>query len=89
MLAARYVFLAILMEMGWRRIAALTEEGHKYADYIPSLQDLTEKYGTTFVANRNIPNDAAPRMASVSHQNRRHSFQSGAIFFSIGGRKGN
>jgi hypothetical protein len=54
-----------MKELGWKKVAALTEEGHKYADYISAVQDLVEKDGISFVVNRNIPNDAKLSMTQV------------------------
>ena len=54
-----------MRQMGWKKVAALSEEDHKYADYITAVQDLVEKDGLSFVANRNIPNDAKLPLAQV------------------------
>lgn len=36
----RFVYLLLFQHLGWTRVASLTEEGQKYAEYVSHLQDL-------------------------------------------------
>ncbi|XP_069698476.1 uncharacterized protein [Periplaneta americana] len=53
----KYVYLQLLQQLGWRQVAALTEDGQKYTEYISHMQDLLQANGITFVANRKFPRD--------------------------------
>ena len=44
--------------LGWRKVAALTQDGAKYSDYMSTLQDEMEKNGEMeFIMNRKFPKD--------------------------------
>ena len=47
-----------LQRIGWRKGAALTEEGQQYSDYIPALQDKLQNNKIEFVMNRKFPAEA-------------------------------
>lgn len=51
------VYQYLLKKMGWKRIAALSEDGQKYTEYISHMQALLEKQGTTFIANIKFPRE--------------------------------
>lgn len=53
----RFVYLKLLDALQWRRVAALTEDGHKYSEYLNLLHDDMQKLGLTFIANRKFPHD--------------------------------
>lgn len=53
----RYVYMKLLEALQWRRVAALTEDGHKYSEYLNLLQDDMQKRGFNFVTNRKFPHD--------------------------------
>lgn len=53
----KYVYLKLLKELGWTRVASLTEDGTKYTEYISHTQDLLQANGIYFVANRKFPHD--------------------------------
>ncbi|KAH9362318.1 hypothetical protein HPB48_002296 [Haemaphysalis longicornis] len=53
----RFVYLKLLEALQWRRVAALTEDGHKYSEYLNLLHDDMQKLGLTFIANRKFPHD--------------------------------
>jgi hypothetical protein len=53
----RYVYLLLLEKLGWNRVAALTEDGQKYTEYISHMQDYMQQNGITFVANRKFPRE--------------------------------
>ena len=62
----RHVYLKLFKELEWTRIASLTEEGQKYAEYVSHLQDLMQENGIAFVANRKFPRErAAVNMSQV------------------------
>lgn len=49
-------------------MAALTEDGHKYTEYISHTQDLLQANGITFVVNRKFPRDREKAsMSKVRH----------------------
>ena len=39
-------------------MASLTEDGHKYTQYITKLRDILEKHGITFISKREFQRDA-------------------------------
>ena len=47
-----------LEQLGWGKVAAMTQEGQKYSDYISALQDKLQNSGIEFVMNRKFPADA-------------------------------
>jgi hypothetical protein len=51
------VYLQLFQKLGWEQVAALTEDGQKYTEYISQMQDLFQANGITFVANRKFPRD--------------------------------
>nr|XP_054917777.1 uncharacterized protein LOC126545795 isoform X3 [Dermacentor andersoni] len=53
----RFVYLKMLQALQWRRLAALTEDGHKYSEYLNLLHDDMQKLGLNFVTNRKFPHD--------------------------------
>ncbi|KAM7283533.1 atrial natriuretic peptide receptor 2-like [Ixodes scapularis] len=65
----RYLYLKLLDAMNWRRVAALTDDGHKYSEYLNLLHDDMQKRGLTFITNRKVPHDHSTRNAT---QHRAH-----------------
>ncbi|PNF24218.1 hypothetical protein B7P43_G15826 [Cryptotermes secundus] len=53
----KFVYLQLFQKLGWEQVAALTEDGHKYTEYISHTQDLLQANGITFVVNRKFPRD--------------------------------
>ncbi|XP_066143378.1 uncharacterized protein [Euwallacea fornicatus] len=54
----RHVYQALFQKFGWKRVAALTEDGQKYTEYISLMQDDLEKSGgITFIANKKFPRE--------------------------------
>jgi len=51
------VYLQLFQKLGWEQVAALTEDGQKYTEYISQMQDLFQANGITFVVNRKFPRD--------------------------------
>ena len=54
----RYAYMRTLQRIGWRKVAALTQEGQQYSDYIPALQDKLQNNNIEFVMNRKFPAEA-------------------------------
>lgn len=66
----KHVYLAFLKEMGWNRVAALTEDGQKYTEYISLMHGMLEKQGITFIANTKFPRERdkfAMNRVSIHH----------------------
>ncbi|XP_012262718.2 uncharacterized protein LOC105689915 isoform X2 [Athalia rosae] len=53
----KHVYLELLRQMEWRRVAALTEDGQKYTEYISHMQDHLQENGITFVDNAKFPRE--------------------------------
>ncbi|XP_059485869.1 receptor-type guanylate cyclase gcy-19-like isoform X2 [Neocloeon triangulifer] len=53
----KYVYLNLLEKLRWKRVAALTEDGQKYTEYISHMQDYMQQNGIVFVANRKFPRE--------------------------------
>lgn len=53
----KYVYQSLFQQMGWHRVATLTEEGMKYPEYLSLTQDYLQAHGVSFVANRKFPRD--------------------------------
>ncbi|XP_046995878.1 uncharacterized protein LOC124607652 [Schistocerca americana] len=51
------VYLSLFKRLNWTRVAALTEDGQKYTEYISHLQDLLQSNDIQFVTNRKFPRD--------------------------------
>lgn len=46
------VYLQLFKQLQWSRVAALTEEGQKYPEYISLVHNLLQKNGLNFITNR-------------------------------------
>ncbi|XP_076336163.1 uncharacterized protein LOC143239183 [Tachypleus tridentatus] len=55
----RYVYVELFRQLGWQRVAALTEDGQKYPEYLSLLQDLMQANGMDFITNRKFPRERA------------------------------
>lgn len=55
----RYAYLEVLQKLGWNRVASLTQDGHRYSEYISHLQDLLQTTGITFVMNRKFQSSSS------------------------------
>ena len=53
-----------MQELGWSKVAALTQDGQKYSDYMSTLQDEFQNNNIEFVMNRKFPKEAT-NMAMV------------------------
>lgn len=56
----KLVYLSMFKKLGWARVAALTEDGQKYTEYISHLQNLLVENNITFIANSKFPRDSEP-----------------------------
>ena len=68
---ARHAYIATLQALGWSKVAALTQDGQKYSDYMSSLQDEFQNNGIEFVMNRKFPKEATD-MSMVKFANSLH-----------------
>ncbi|XP_008543958.2 uncharacterized protein LOC103568771 [Microplitis demolitor] len=53
----RHAYLQLFQRFGWKRIAALTEDGQKYTEYISYMQELLRENGINFIANVKFPRE--------------------------------
>ena len=58
MLSVRHAYVTALQKFGWRKVAALTQDGAKYSDYMSELQDKFQKNDIEFIMNRKFPKEA-------------------------------
>ncbi|XP_045472774.1 uncharacterized protein LOC123679301 isoform X2 [Harmonia axyridis] len=49
------VYVKFFKHMGWKQIAALTEDGQKYTEYISQMQSLLDDYQITLISNKKFP----------------------------------
>lgn len=52
----KHVYLKLFKEFQWKRIAALTEDGQKYTEYISHMQELLDNNGIT-ISNTKFPRE--------------------------------
>ena len=55
----RFAFTELIRKLGWNKVAALTQDGQKYSDYMSTLQDTFQEHQINFVLNRKFPANAA------------------------------
>ncbi|RZC34381.1 Pkinase Tyr, ANF receptor and/or Peripla BP 6 domain containing protein [Asbolus verrucosus] len=53
----KHVYLHFFKKLGWKRVAALTEDGQKYTEYISHMQELLEENHITFISNTKFPRE--------------------------------
>ncbi|CAG9862835.1 unnamed protein product [Phyllotreta striolata] len=51
----KHVYLSLFTEFRWKRVAALTEDGQKYTEYISLMSDDLGKNNISFIANKKFP----------------------------------
>lgn len=56
----KHVYLKLFQTLGWTRVAALTEDGQKYTEYISYMEDILTTNGITFVSNVKFPREREP-----------------------------
>ena len=54
----RYAFTELIRCLGWTKVAAITQDGQKYSDYMSTLQDTLQQQNINFVLNRKFPPNA-------------------------------
>ena len=65
-LFSRHAYVTALQKLGWRKVAALTQDGAKYSDYMSELQDKFQKNNIEFIMNRKFPKEAMDmRMVNI------------------------
>ncbi|KAK9754400.1 Receptor family ligand binding region [Popillia japonica] len=52
-----FVYLELMKQMNWKRVAALTEDGQKYTEYLSLMQNLLADNGISFIANVKFPRE--------------------------------
>ncbi|XP_054721355.1 atrial natriuretic peptide receptor 2-like [Uloborus diversus] len=58
----RFVYLSLFKRLGYQRIAALTEDGQKYPEYLSRLQELMLSENMEFIDNKKFPRDKLSSM---------------------------
>ena len=53
-----------MKKLGWSKVGSLTQNGHKYSEYISQLQDFLIPKGIDFVMNRKFQENS-PDMSMV------------------------
>ncbi|XP_023214374.1 gamma-aminobutyric acid type B receptor subunit 1-like [Centruroides sculpturatus] len=53
----RHVYLQLFKQLNWNRVAALTEDGQKYPEYISLVHNLLQENGLNFIINSKFPRD--------------------------------
>ncbi|XP_076285290.1 uncharacterized protein LOC143211458 [Lasioglossum baleicum] len=53
----KHVYLELFKMFKWKRVAALTEDGQKYTEYISYMEDILRTNGITFVSNFKFPRE--------------------------------
>jgi len=54
----KHAYIATLKKLDWSKVAALTQDGQKYSDYMSLMQDEFQNNGIEFVMNRKFPKEA-------------------------------
>ncbi|KAF2362436.1 Receptor ligand binding region [Trinorchestia longiramus] len=60
----RHVFLELFRELGWTRIASITEEGQRYAEYVTPLREVLEQNGMVFFMRKYRPDSKSLNLLS-------------------------
>lgn len=53
----KHVYIYLFEKFNWKRVAALTEDGQKYTEYISLMQDDFESHNIKFIANKKFPRE--------------------------------
>jgi hypothetical protein len=53
----KHVYLHLFRQLGWKRVAALTEDGQKYTEYISHMQEVLEENDIRFISNTKFPRE--------------------------------
>ncbi|XP_058984044.1 atrial natriuretic peptide receptor 2 isoform X2 [Musca domestica] len=60
------LYISLMKEFGWRRVAAITEDGQKYTEYISHMETTLKNNNFELIANKKFLNEVNP------HQMRKH-----------------
>lgn len=55
----KFAYIQTMKRLGWSKVAALTQDGQKYSDYMPALQDAFQANEFEFMENRKFPEEAS------------------------------
>ncbi|KAJ6649876.1 Insulin-like growth factor 1 receptor [Pseudolycoriella hygida] len=50
-----YVYLQLMQHLKWKRVAALTEDGQKYTEYISHMETYLKEHGIELIWNKKFP----------------------------------
>lgn len=50
-----HVYLRLFQHLKWARVAALTEDGQKYTEYISHMETTLKKNGMELISNQKFP----------------------------------
>ena len=53
----RYAYLKVFNRFKWHNVASLTQDGHKYSEYIGHLQDLLQKNDINYILDKKFRED--------------------------------
>ena len=57
LLFRRYAYLKVFNRFKWHNVASLTQDGHKYSEYIGHLQDLLQKNDINYILDKKFRED--------------------------------
>lgn len=61
------LYISLMKEFGWRRVAAITEDGQKYTEYISHMETTLKNNNFELIANKKFLNEVNPhQMRKVS-----------------------
>lgn len=65
-LFARYedVYIQLFQQFGWKRVAALTEDGQKYTEYISHMENSLKQHDVELISNKKFPRNLIPQEMS-------------------------
>ena len=55
----KFAYIQTMKRLGWSKVAALTQDGQKYSDYMPALQDEFQANHFEFMENRKFPEEVS------------------------------
>lgn len=55
-----HVYIQLLQQMKWKRVAALTEDGQRYTEYISHMESSLKKHDIELIANKKFPPNPTP-----------------------------
>lgn len=55
-----HVYIQLLQQMNWNRVAALTEDGQKYTEYISHMETAMKENNIELISNKKFPRYLTP-----------------------------